>query len=368
MIRFNNQRLPEGRVPDAFESIRRLFRLVMLPTGALACALAWSVEVLSGRIVPFDFYFLPIMGTLLAVSAFMLWRRPQLQLWVEYILFIALIAYLLITLEYQLRGYVPKYGHFNAFAYWYFLAFLIAFITWKPRQAVYICAGIYTVMLALLALNLQPLLQLDHAKAIESLNNIGQFYFACLAYMIGTYMLAQLRSQFVTMQQRALTDPLTGAANRRHGEEILALELDRANRYGHALSVIMLDLDHFKRVNDTHGHAVGDIMLCSVARTVDEQLRTSDHLARWGGEEFLVIAPELDDASVLAVAERIRTHISHLRIPEASEICPSASFGVAFLRTGDTPDTLFARADQALYRAKNGGRNQVVTEQPASVA
>ena len=170
------------------------------------------------------------------------------------------------------------------------------------------------------------------------------------------------------MQRLALTDPLTGVANRRRGEELLSHEIARAERYGHPLSVILFDLDHFKRVNDVNGHAVGDALLRTVTRIVGDQLRATDHLVRWGGEEFLIIAPELGDVRAVQVAERLRGQIARLRIPGDQQMPPTASFGVAFHRAGDSSHSVVQRADVALYAAKNGGRNRVEQEIPQTAA
>lgn len=351
---------------DAFERVRRLFSLIMLPTGALACLLAWAMELSAQHVVAFDFYFLPLFGLALGLSAALVWRKPTMLPWIERTGFAVLSVYLLVTLQAQLHGFLPVYGHFNEFTYWFFVAFLIAFIGWKPRNALYLCVGLYAIMLLLLALNLPPLLKLQGHRFWLTINYVAQFYFACLIYISVHYALAQLRPQLSAMQRLALTDPLTGVANRRRGEELLSLELARAGRYGHPLSVVLFDLDHFKRVNDVNGHAVGDALLRTVTRVVGDQLRVTDHLARWGGEEFLVIAPELGGARAVQVAERMRLQIARLRIPGNQEMHPTASFGVAFYRAGDTSHSLVQRADEALYAAKDGGRDRV--EQEASQA
>ena len=216
---------------DAFERVRRLFSLIMLPTGALACLLAWAMELSAQHVVAFDFYFLPLFGLALGLSAALVWRKPITLPWIERTGFVVLSVYLLVTLQTQLHGFLPVYGHFNEFTYWFFVAFLIAFIGWKPRNALYLCAGLYAIMLLLLALNLPPLLKLEGHRFWLTINYVAQFYFACLIYISVHYALAQLRPQLSAMQRLALTDPLTGVANRRRGEELLSLELARAGRY-----------------------------------------------------------------------------------------------------------------------------------------
>lgn len=155
----------------------------------------------------------------------------------------------------------------------------------------------------------------------------------------------------------ATTDPLTGLANRRAAEAALEREIAYARRYGRPLSVIMVDLDHFKVINDRHGHAFGDAVLREITRRLDAGMRDSDLAARWGGEELLVIAPGIDTPEAAELAERCRRAIADGAV-EGIRI--TATFGVAAFRDHDDRDRLVARADRRLYAGKNAGRNRVV--------
>jgi diguanylate cyclase len=148
------------------------------------------------------------------------------------------------------------------------------------------------------------------------------------------------------------TDPLTGVSNRRALDETLANQFALKTRYGTKFSVVLFDIDHFKRVNDECGHVQGDRILQSTARAIDDAIRETDVLARYGGEEFLVILPETDLAGAMVFAERVRAGI-------AQQLSITVSGGVAMARDGDEPETLVARADAALYEAKSTGRNRV---------
>lgn len=156
-------------------------------------------------------------------------------------------------------------------------------------------------------------------------------------------------------------DPLTGAFNRRHFMEKAEQEIERARRYGRPLSLILLDLDHFKRLNDTFGHVAGDAALCAVVHRVTALLRDTDMLARYGGEEFVVLMPETRLESAATTAERMRTLVaSEPLVTDRGPMNLSASFGVARLGDGDAEiRDLVERADHALYEAKAAGRNQV---------
>ena len=165
------------------------------------------------------------------------------------------------------------------------------------------------------------------------------------------------------LQELASTDALTGACNRRHFLELARVEISRAQRQGQALSVIMLDIDFFKTINDRFGHEIGDKVLVALATTIHAALRSSDIFARLGGEEFIVMLPGQGLSDALQTAERLRLLV------EQDEVagCPAqitVSSGVAGLETeADEIDDLLRRADQGLYQAKNLGRNQVCVRQ-----
>jgi diguanylate cyclase (GGDEF)-like protein/PAS domain S-box-containing protein len=159
-------------------------------------------------------------------------------------------------------------------------------------------------------------------------------------------------------------DPLTGLYNRTALEEQLDQELHRATRYGTTFSLVMFDLDHFKAVNDRYGHDIGDHALQTVARLVSGQLRTSDALGRWGGEEFLILLPETGSAEANTLAERIRRTVAEHDFGEPDNL--SLSLGIATLRDQEPRSELFRRLDAALYRAKDEGRNRVAAAGPDS--
>lgn len=179
----------------------------------------------------------------------------------------------------------------------------------------------------------------------------------------GGHLQIRLLVQLLAARRDASLDPLTGLANRRTSERRLQTERARASRRQAALSVFMLDLDHFKRVNDTWGHACGDLVLVEVARVMQEELRGSDLGARFGGEEFLAVLPDTDAAQALQVAERIRERIAALEIAASDDrIRVTASIGIATMLADEPMDALVARADAALYAAKAGGRNRCVAD------
>lgn len=187
---------------------------------------------------------------------------------------------------------------------------------------------------------------------------------AAVAVIQRAQMVESTMADNARLEQLAQTDPLTQLLNRRALTERIAAEMERTLRYDSTMALLMIDLDHFKRVNDTYGHLVGDDVLRDVAPLLSDTIRTADIVARYGGEEFLVLLPETDDAGAESFADRIRRAIeTH---PFASDSLPeplrlTASIGVAVYPAAriESVEDLFARADAALYRAKADGRNRV---------
>ena len=174
---------------------------------------------------------------------------------------------------------------------------------------------------------------------------------------IGLYWSLRLKRLNNELKRLAQTDLLTGLYNRSMLDEQLRQELERARRYNRPFSLVMLDIDRFKSVNDDFGHLMGDKVLIAISATAKNSLRTTDILGRWGGEEFLVLCPETGTAEALLVAERIRAAVNQATYP--TKRSHSLSAGVASLGPVDTADTLLQRADTALYAAKESGRNKV---------
>jgi len=165
----------------------------------------------------------------------------------------------------------------------------------------------------------------------------------------------------------SITDPLTGAFNRRYLMEQLPREIDRAARYGRQLSVIMCDVDHFKRINDTHGHLAGDEVLKWFVKHLQNNVRASDWVARYGGEEFVIVLPETNVQNAAHAAEHLREQVSSSPFTSGELSFPTtASFGVAGWRDkvppGATLDALIAKCDAGVYASKDGGRNRVTVE------
>ncbi len=161
------------------------------------------------------------------------------------------------------------------------------------------------------------------------------------------------------LKQLSITDPLTGAYNRRYLQEALAQEVRRADRYGTPLSLIMFDIDHFKRINDTCGHDVGDEVLKGVVRRFRRRIRKADVLCRWGGEEFMILCVETPLSAAIQLAETLMQALHEHGIADAVLERVTASFGVAHYQAGESLNTLLKRVDDQVYEAKQAGRDCV---------
>lgn len=168
---------------------------------------------------------------------------------------------------------------------------------------------------------------------------------------------AELQAKIAEIEHISNTDPLTQIANRKKFEAELVREKARADRYQHPLSLAIFDIDHFKAVNDTHGHHVGDEVLKSLAQLVADNIRDLDFFARWGGEEFVLIFPSISLEGACECTEKLRSLISQVEM--APGISITCSFGVTEYQAGDSIEKLFTWIDNALYMAKNTGRNRV---------
>lgn len=171
-----------------------------------------------------------------------------------------------------------------------------------------------------------------------------------------TFNIDQRRIMEEEIKNLAYRDPLTGIHNRRGFNEIGELELERAFRYHHATSILILDIDHFKDVNDVYGHLVGDEVLKGVTASIQGVVRQTDIKARWGGDEFIVMLLETSPSDAWEMAERLREHVNRHEFESAGII--SVSIGIAGMNSGDTLETLIKRADTALYLSKKNGRNR----------
>jgi len=202
-----------------------------------------------------------------------------------------------------------------------------------------------TVFLALIVYYMQPIAE----RVVDGIR----------LQLANALLAQQLRQALALVEQDAATDVLTGQPNRRALDGVLAQQLERSADSGRPVSVLLLDVDHFKHINDLHGHGVGDDALRAFARRVQRLLREGDVCARYGGEEFVVVLPETPLALALEVAERLRTGVAEAPLLTLPLLTVTVSIGAAQYSPGQSPAALLEAADQAAYAAKRGGRNRV---------
>lgn len=190
----------------------------------------------------------------------------------------------------------------------------------------------------------------EHLKLMRQLTKIAK---------ISDRMHTDTRQMAQTLHAASQTDPLTDLPNRRHMIERLEAELTRIDRHGGGFALIMVDIDHFKAINDEFGHAAGDMALVETARLLRQNLRAHDLCARWGGEEFLILLTQTDREQAQIVAEKLRLLVANLRLPHRQhDIRLTLSLGVTAHQPGWTADACIQTADDALYAAKRAGRNR----------
>lgn len=346
---------------SSFNASRRRNGLWLLPLGALASGVAYVLSVVNGTLNPVDAVLSPLLFVGFLLMALLLWLHRISIATVELVAVVLLLVYNLGNLYYVgLSGELSRMG-FSASALWSTIIYPLAFLLLSREKAMRVSVAYYVA--GLLGGLVSVLL---HPPNMSALNSIAQFYLANLAFLALLNVYAQLRENMLIMEQLAHTDHLTRLTNRRGLEPLLKQELQRAERYGLPFAVLLADLDHFKEVNDRHGHAIGDQVLREVALRLDHNLRQADTVARWGGEEFLILAPTTDLAQAEQLAERL---IEVIRSePVVGSIPVTISIGVSCYRAGDSLESLLQRADEALYRAKALGRNRLELEIVSSPA
>ncbi|WP_189004709.1 GGDEF domain-containing protein [Deinococcus malanensis] len=265
--------------------------------------------------------------------------------------FLTNASYLLLAYNHQFRVFAPQYGVLSQSTYWFAVLYVAAFLIFPTRLARYFVRGILGLTIAITLGHL--LLTPELLRSRELLGGIIQFLLAGVVLTSMQSRFGTLRDRLSAVQIAASCDALTGAANRRAAEE----HLQALHRAGEPYTVILFDIDHFKGVNDEHGHATGDLVLVNVTRSARQLLPDSALFARWGGEEFLIVLPALPKEEVYELLRTLRGQLRHQSFGPQEGV--TACFGVAHARPGETPEQIVARADAAMYARKNRGRNGV---------
>lgn len=231
--------------------------------------------------------------------------------------------------------------------FWLFPCLVTSFFLTESRYAIFINLAAVAALII-------------HGVAFSSTVQMWSFSATAVVVSCCAYVFAfRNENQRERLEHLATIDPLTGVKNRRSMDEELAMAAASAARTGISYALVLLDVDHFKKINDEHGHSVGDHVLTEMVALIEQNIRKADQLFRFGGEEFVLLMSGVDETGLRAVMHNLQ-HIMHrfLKHPSGGQV--TASFGVALLKNGESPDDWLARADDALYEAKASGRDQIV--------
>jgi len=311
---------------------------------------------------------LTVLG-LLAVNGpllVLLWRRrvslTVVGAWVVIGPSLLLVGRLL-TWEFVPATRPGNFGLLVAGLAWFGVVFALAFLVFGTRRGAMVAFGTYVLLyLGATMSALRGMLADSGSIGVVVFLAAGHLVLILVVWVLARNVerLAVARARAEILELQATTDPLTGIANRRRVDEELMRQVAHAARYRQPFSAVLVDLDHFKAVNDTYGHDVGDQILVAAVERLGSAIRAADLLGRWGGEEFVILAPGTSHADACALAERCREALK-VGEEEADRKRITASFGVAsFDVDSDDARTLIRRADLALYTAKREGRDRVV--------
>lgn len=333
---------------------RALFMVMMLlGAGLLFFDLVFAAPL--GNDTPLNVLNVAMM-LVLGIAALVFWRRVKRQELLLLFLFLLATAYLVAVMTYKALQ-VPLTAlplehtpHLAPWLIWLMVMQVGCFYTFRAAIALRL-----TLLMAAIAFSGAIALWIQRIPTgIAFAHDL--FAFALANALLILFMYRLTREQ----EHSSQTDFLTRLPNRLHGYSALEYEIERAARYHNMFVVILFDIDHFKKINDTYGHPAGDAVLRDFAGFAQQHIRRTDILTRWGGEEFLLLMPETDLASGRLKADHLRMQIRNRAFYKGIRV--TCSFGVTAFYPRDTTNTLLERADAALYRAKANGRNCVETE------
>ncbi len=337
---------------DPWQKYKRQTYLLTFPMGIVLGGF-YAIEMAGEGDLRFPIALLMLVQ--LTISAWLIWRVPRLIPTVELMFYFSIGASFLLAAQLALSNFIAE-GSFNveslgdvlnSLTMWMIVFEFGAFLTLKPIYTKIFSGFLFTSMVLMTIQNLVFVFANEANRfpfVFRWFNPLG-----CLALM--TLLIQRMG---VVQQRNASTDALTGVMNRYALYQVLGQLWESKQSF----SLILFDLDHFKRINDTFGHLVGDGVLATTARRVEETVRAVDHVGRWGGEEFLLVLPEMGLEAAQALAENLREMIESECFEKAD--CVTASFGVTIFQQGRNLVELLNCADNALYEAKHSGRNRVV--------
>ena len=338
----------------------------LLLAGCVAIIVIWAMEATRGELAAWDRWAYPgLLAALGTCSALLTWwpRQADLARLIAVASFNAYSPFALFNILFVSSGPPDEYQLLTNL-YWLPMAYGTAFVFLTMRAALVLSGVVYAGTFGVILWHLHRGDMMHWPAWLAPM--MSNLAVAQVVYVIVLLAVSRLRADYYrneavmqAMHQVASTDPLTGLLNRRALSDHLAAARSLVQRGAQPMSAILIDVDHFKQINDSGGHALGDRALVELAARLQEQLRLSDRLGRWGGEEFLVMAAATPLPAAGELADRIRRAAAD---QECAGRRITLSLGVAQCRLDDTIDSLIQRADRALYAAKAGGRNRVCLE------
>jgi diguanylate cyclase len=358
--------LPSLRPHAGLNGEHAMLRRLLL-AGGVAIVLIWAMETFLGELAPWDRWAYPSLLAALVVCAGLLTWVPRHADTARVTAVAAFNGYQLVALFHVLFNSdgPPDPYQLLTNLYWLPMAYGTAFVFLEMRTALALSAATYSATFGVILWHLGRGDMPQWPSYLKPMmNNLAV---AQVVYVIVLLAVSRMRADYyrnqatmAAMAKVASTDPLTGLLNRRAMSDHLAAAHSLVQRGIQPMAVMLIDVDHFKRINDEGGHALGDQVLVELGQRLQAQLRASDRLARWGGEEFLVMAPATRQDRACELAERIRRSIAESPWPQSRSV--TLSLGVSECRCDDTTDALIQRADHALYAAKAAGRNRVCAD------
>ncbi len=346
--------------PDFTAPMRARFYFFILPVVIWASLFAWFQLDIPSEDTFYEKYALLIIAVWLGLCwvGLLFPRRVPFHT-VERGVFWSAALLMVLNIYYNLLA-LNSEGLWNS-SLWIAVVFVMAYFVFAPRQAWLVSLGVFSafVFVGLLALVPQAL-----QGSIFDTNTVVQLYVSQLVYLLLFRLLVlskehsmRVRLEAAQLYGLAHTDPLTNISNRRSIMAALHRALEQNQQTGGPLSLVLLDLDRFKQINDQYGHEMGDRVLVHTVQLLQRNLRQGDQIGRWGGEEFVILLPNTPLQEARQLCERLQKLLAENPLDNLRPI--SASFGIATAAPGDTPDYLISRADTAMYISKQAGGNRI---------
>lgn len=347
----------------SIETIKRKVYAVAFPLIGVALLVFTVVSWRSQGVLTPQAWGFPLGLTIMGLAMLALVFRWLPLRWIEYGLLGAAIGGLVGLMAYT--GFGPDHADSEALlwvGYWLPVVYGFVFMVFGMRTGAMVSILVYVVALAS---GVSHLYDLEHHSRHEMLMMLHTYLsnVVIIAVLIGVATILRRQARHSDrLEEEVHTDVLTGLPNRRFLSHLIVDEMARTERYNRPFAIVLFDLDHFKLVNDHYGHPTGDEVLKGIGPLLERYIRDTDTLGRWGGEEFLVLLPEMDVPAASRMAERLREVIEDAQLVEGIDV--TASFGVARFRKGESMAELLERVDRALYTAKDAGRNRVFPPAP----